>query len=107
MNTLEKHNKEVQDNLMKLWDEKKEKLGLGEYSDEIALHITSQNTELLKKIAEGEIERLNQKKDLLNIKLDEFKTNRAVTESIFNTGEYTQIQEELTRWQQVLEDLEK
>ena len=107
MDTLEKHNNEVQDNLMKLWDEKKEKLGLGEYSDEIALHIENQNTELLKKIAKGEIERLNQKKDLLNIKLDEFKTNRFSHCCIFYTGEYIQIQEELTHWQQVLEDLEK
>jgi len=107
MNTLLKHNNEVQDNLMKLWDEKKEKLGLGEYSDEIALHIENQNTELLKKIAKGEIRRLNKKKNLLNIKLDEFKTNRTGAKSIFYTGEYIQIQEELTHWQQVLEDLEK
>ncbi len=102
METLLKHNNEVQDNLMKLWDEKKEKLGLGEYSDEIALHIENQNTELLKKIAEGEIARLS---DVIKftkmvgggLELSKLKTN------IYHQA----IQDQLTHWQQVLQDLEK
>ncbi len=97
MNTLEKHNNEVQDNLMKLWDEKKEKLGLGEYSDEIALHITSQNTELLKKIAKGEIERLIEE-------TQPFKVSENMDErQAWNDA----IESQITHWQQVLEDLEK
>ncbi len=91
MDTLLKHNNEVQDNLMKLWDKYKEKLGLGEYSDEITLHITSQNTELLKKIARGEIERIN---ELLKI-LDWHEPYRVCLE------------DQITHWQQVLQDLEK
>ena len=96
MNILEKHNNEVQDNLMRLWDEKKEKLGLGEYSDEIALHIENQNTELLKKIAKGEIERIKGK----------IKEYEELYKQYSDT--YTNIlKDELTHWQQVLEDLEK
>lgn len=96
MDTLEKHNNEVQDNLMKLWDEKKESLGLGNYSDEIALHIENQNTELLKKIAKGEIERLKGK----------IKEYEELYKQYSDT--YTNIlKDELTHWQQVLEDLEK
>ena len=93
MDTLLKHNNEVQDNLMKLWDKYKEKLGLGEYSDEITLHITSQNTELLKKIAKGEIERIKGK----------IKEYEELYKQYSDT--YTNIlKEELTHWQQVLED---
>ena len=95
MDTLLKHNKEVQDNLMKLWDEKKETLGLGEYSDEIALHIENQNTELLKKIARGEIERLD--KEL-------YTDTRAECNC---RGWDNAIKKQITHWQQVLEDLEK
>ena len=95
MDTLLKHNNEVQDNLMKLWDKYKEKLGLGEYSDEITLHITSQNTELLKKIAKGEIERLT--KEIPELEEDGF-----VEKSYIKA-----LQDQLTHWQQVLEDLEK
>jgi len=97
MNTLEKHNNEVQDNLMKLWDEKKDSLGLGEYSDEIALHIKNQNTELLKKIAEGEVERLNKYLSQMsgNI-LDNWENGVAQA-----------VKYEKAHWQQVLEDLEK
>ncbi len=96
MDTLQEHNNEVQDNLMKLWDEKKETLGLGEYSDEIALHIENQNTELLKKIAKGEIERIKGK----------IKEYEELYKQYSDT--YTNIlKDELTHWQQVLEDLEK
>lgn len=95
MDTLQEHNHEVQDNLMKLWDEKKETLGLGEYSDEIALHIENQNTELLKKIAEGEIVRLE--KDIQVLEEDGF-----VEKSYIKA-----LQDQLTHWQQVLQDLER
>ncbi len=103
MNTLEKHNNEVQDNLMKLWDEKKEKLGLGEYSDEIALHIENQNTELLKKIAKGEIEGLKKQIQLHKHIIEIYET--APFE--WHEGRKEEAQASLTHWQQVLQDLEK
>jgi len=99
MNTLEKHNNEVQDNLMKLWDEKKEKLGLGEYSDEISLHIENQNTELLKKIAKEHFTEVNR---ILNLH------SKTISEGGLD---YKKAFEEMENYEnklaQVLEDLEK
>ena len=103
MDTLEKHNNEVQDNLMELWDKYKEKLGLGEYSDEIALHIENQNTELLKKIAKGEIERLEGLKRIQNYQYEEDGKRKRREDHLFNTFNRAQ----LTHWQQVLQDLER
>lgn len=103
MDTLLKHNNEVQDNLMKLWDKYKEKLGLGEYSDEITLHITSQNTELLKKIAKGEIERLEKM-----IKNSNYGDDHVYDELRRQEyGHNNAIHLNLTHWQQVLQDLER
>lgn len=117
MDTLEKHNKEMEESFdeeflvkSKCCNAEVRKLlsikhkGLyckicGRYcaeiekskENEIKSFITSQNTELLKKIAKGEIERLN---ELLKI-LDWHEPYRVCLE------------DQLTHWQQLLQDLER
>ena len=103
MDTLLKHNNETKDK----FDEEFEGLWLDgmidyesgrDYSEQetklkIKDFITSQNTELLKKIAKGEIERIKGK----------IKEYEELYKQYSDT--YTNIlKEELTHWQQVLED---
>jgi len=100
MDTLEKHNKEMENRLGK------EIFGIDtsrweisyEYSPQqvrLKSFITSQNKSLLKKIAKGEIVRLE-------------KDTQVLEEDGFVEKSYIKaLQDQITYWQQVLQDLEK
>jgi len=98
MDTLEKHNKEMENRLGK------EIFGIDtsrweisyEYSPQqvrLKSFITSQNKSLLKKIAEGEIEKL--KTEIID---SLYKKEKPYTEAL---------QSKFVQWEQVLQDLEK
>jgi len=108
MDTLEKHNKEMENRLGK------EIFGIDtsrweisyEYSPQqvrLKSFITSQNKSLLKKIAEGEVKRHNKQiqihKDIIQMH------DQAPFE--WHKGRIVEAEENITYWQQVLQDLEK
>ncbi len=95
MDTLLKHNKETEDKIDERWHNWKEDPEF--WKKDIIDFITSQNTELLKKIAKGEIESI--KKDI--------KHWEEYSAGTYQQGGIEQAKLSLTRWQQVLEDLEK
>ncbi len=116
MNTLEKHNKEMEEKFDEVGGEEildtyTDKLPDGHLTrgfdfpesareldpDKVKSFITSQNKSLLKKIAEGEIERLV--KETQPFKVSENMDERQA----WNDA----IESQLTHWQQVLEDLER
>jgi len=110
MDTLLKHNKEIEENIennyfLKQWTSVK---GANEELTRHLKHlITSQNTELLKKIAKGEIERLTDEKDNVIHQVFKHKIVDAKLTSYCTNARKIAIQDQITHWQQVLQDLEK
>ena len=108
MDTLEKHNKEIEEMFaikvsgLKVYREGSEYVEVKDMKY-IKSFITSQNKSLLKKIAEREVERHNKQikihKDIIQMH------DQAPFE--WHKGRIVEAEENITHWQQVLKDLER
>ena len=101
MDTLLKHNKETERKFDKKFNGYWRGLSI---PDEIKSFITSQNTELLKKIAKGEIARIEKEIKKYERKSSDYESTGTNLERYWCVKTF---QDELTHWQQVLQDLEK